>query len=162
MSRLLLVFTAARRGEAAVAHASEAFQDVAASCEVALLYVVDADRGEHIQECLSGRGFVGLGPTRDVQRMSTVHARAEGETRLEEVKAQLETHGFSCTSEVVAGPLFESVSQAVEALRPDRIYMSRSKLGPFARLFGERDVARLARLFGDKLILREETEPDAC
>ena len=160
MSHLLLVFTAARRGEAIVATAEEAFAAQAADCEVTLLFVLDAGRGEHLQDCLSGRGFVGSGPTREVERASSEHAHAAAETRLAEVRGTLEAKGFSCKTEVVTGPLFESVSRAAEACKPDRVYMTRSKLGPLARLFGERDRKRFSRHFGEALILREETGSD--
>ena len=153
---LLVVLTPARSGESTVEAALSACGSGSNGSTLSLLYVIDAQRNAHLQDCLSDRGFVGLGPSRDIRERSTEHAFATAEARIAEVQTQCQLREIDCSSQIVTGAFVSAVSEEAERLKPDRIYVTQSKLGPLARLFGEKDMKQLVRLFGDRLVLHEE------
>ena len=154
--RLLIVLTPARSGESTIEAALKDCADSGENTEIKLLYVIDAQRNAHLQDCLSDRGFVGLGPSRDIRERSEKHAHATGQARLEEVQSHCQSRGFKCSGHIVTGAFLTAITEEAERLKPDHIYVTQSKLGPLARLFGEKDMKELVRIFGTRLILHEE------
>jgi nucleotide-binding universal stress UspA family protein len=69
------------------------------------------------------------------------------------VRELAQLHGIGCDAEVICGELLESVVEAAQEQQADRVFMSQSKLGLFARLFGEKDHRRLKQHLGDRLVV---------
>ena len=152
MSKVLAVLTPARRGDSLIREAIRVALAGDSPTQLHVLYVIDQNRGEHLKDCLNNRGFVGPGPAENVGRISNDTAQMAGQDALEDAVNLATERGVPCETEVVWGELLETVVEASEKFKPTRILMSQSRLGPLVRLFGEKDVAKLKRRFGDRLI----------
>ena len=152
MSKVLAVLTPARRGDSLIREAIRVTLENEGPPEMHVIYVIDQNRGEHLKDCLNNRGFVGPGPAENVGRISNDTAQMAGQDALEDAENLAQQSSVACETEVVWGELLETVIEATEKFAPTHILMSQSRLGPLVRLFGEKDVAKLKRRFGDRLI----------
>jgi nucleotide-binding universal stress UspA family protein len=156
MGQFLIILTPARGGSATIAKAIADLALEEDTHHVTLAYVVDDTRSAHLQDCLSNRGFVGSEPSEDVRRIAIEQAVAAGEARLAEAQSALERADIEVTSQLVHGSVVDFVLKRVQETTVNRVYMSRSRLGPLARLFGEKETRQLKQVLGATLVAIEE------
>ena len=153
MFHALIVMTPSRRCEHLVSKALAAVE-AAEEGRVTLVWLVDHDRREHLRECLENRGFVAAGPARDMDRLMVETSQTEGQHRLRELKAEAVGRGLAVETEVLNGPLEQSILALCERLEPDQVYLPVRNVSPFSYWFGLRRLKRLHRRLGDALITR--------
>jgi nucleotide-binding universal stress UspA family protein len=158
VSRVLAILTPARREDALLEEAIRVAKTEGDDAHLVALYVIDKSRAAHLRDCLNNRGFVGPGPAEDVSKLSDDSALLEGQAAIEDVRELAQTHGIGCDAEVIWGELLETVLEAAQEQQADRVFMSQSKLGLFARLFGEKDHRKLKRRLGERLVVLESQD----
>lgn len=149
MSHVLIILTPARRADSLL---EEALAAAGPGGRLTAIYLEDTYRSEHLRDCLARRGFVGKGPADDIGRLMDETAHEAGADRLLEVTERARAAGCECETHIVRGPFGETVLQLVERHGPDRVYLGKSRLGPLAFFFGERDLRLLKRQLGSTLV----------
>ena len=119
------------------------------------IYLIDADRTDHIGDCLTSRGFVGTAMAQSVKQIASEAAHESAEEALSEIRSAAAERGVPCETELVHGRLLETVARVSAELRPKHVLLCRCRVGLFARLFGERDLKKLQRELGGALELVE-------
>ena len=160
MGQTLIILTPARGGSATLDKAITDLGQDTSKHHVQLVYVVDATRSAHLKDCLSNRGFVGSEPSEDVHRIAIEQAVTAGEARLADARQRLEDSEIEVTCQLVHGSVVDFVLKQVRETPVDKVYMSRSKLGPLARLFGEKETHQLKQVLGTTLVTIEEPPAD--
>src|SRR5690606_26824821 len=90
----LAILTPARVGDTLVRAALAEAR--ATGARLTAVYLADEDRAEHLRECLSSRGFVGVGQTRAVSDLAHASAQTAGAERMAEVQAAARAAGVPC------------------------------------------------------------------
>ncbi len=150
---ILAILTPARIGDTLL-HAALA-EARATGARLTVVYLEDQDRQEHLRECLTTRGFVGAGQTRAIGDLAHACAQSAGAERLAEVSAAAQEAGVPCVTRMASGRFADSILRLATDLGADRVFVSRGRIGPLSRLFGERDFTRLRRHLGPALQLVE-------
>ncbi|MEL6348885.1 MAG: universal stress protein [Myxococcota bacterium] len=148
-ARILIAVSTSRYSQHLVGHAAHEADALRAAGEdvtIDVLYVRESQDLAEVGESISGEGFLGLSPQKDILETLAAERHRMATRRIEELRALAEARGYPLTVTETEGRFVDVVLAHAETHRCDIILITRDDRPFISRLLFGSDADRVARM----------------